>query len=329
MVMDKLSSKWQSFVGLLEEGSEQVLESNLKIIHKSLLHVKKYKQNATCNSSIDRDDPAERIMSYDNFVQNIKKIKEFVQVLSVYKIDELIGFGGVGLAFSLLDPHENYVLKIQIIEVLRDRYLMTFGTSFNEKTFEKQQAGEYSKNEINFLESYPKIMVGYNGAAVQASIFVYSKLTDHGTIQTERGPKQLNVLKKEFFKFRSTHPIVICSEYYHYFKTSKNKYDHVKEKYMHDFKFATNSFLSEAEILSIFVLIEEQKLDEAFGYIFDNVIMRYYEFDHLTKEIYVKFSKNFFESLIASYERGIGNPDRHEGNYGFRRNSLDLIPFDI
>ena len=202
--MDKITSKWNSFLVLTEQNRSQIFDNNIKKIYNSLSLIER--NNATVYSSY-LNESTKTIISFDAFYREIQKIPNFSSVLSQYIIDSFLGAGGVGIAFSLLEPHENYILKLQIVREKIDSHLTTTGASYNQITYNRQQNNVYKRNELNILEAFSGMIAKFNNHQIVASIFVISKLQDKGKITTNNGTYDLEELKKDFFKFTLTNLI--------------------------------------------------------------------------------------------------------------------------
>ena len=67
-----------------------------------------------------------------------------------YEIDELLGHGIKGLAFTLKEPHENYVFKIEMHYHTGETGP---GVDYPQQIMKKQEAGQYDPTQVNVLES--------------------------------------------------------------------------------------------------------------------------------------------------------------------------------
>lgn len=318
--MDKITSKWNSFSRLAEQNQTQILDDNLRKIYNAMATLER--NNATVFSSY-LIEAARLLISFDTFCQQIAQIPNFVSVLSQYKIDSFLGAGGIGLAFSLHDPHENYILKLQIVREKKDMHLTKTGSGHNKVVFDRQQNNVYGKNEANILEAFSEIKAKYNNHNVVASIFVLSKLQESGEFVDENGRNfNLNDLKKDFFKYASVYVIQQLSFIFYYRKILKKDISEIPQQIK-----VLNMYLKndQALISSVIKYIENGRPEEALKIIYGALQS---VFTIITEELFVRFGLVVYENALDTIKNNAGR-DQHGGNYGFRPNSLDLIPFDI
>ena len=159
MLLDdnKMNYKWYKFLLIEERNKREIVYNNFHTIYDSLSQI--VTQNSTANI-LDKIEPREFGMFLEK--NNLLKIFE------TYKIDGLLGYGAMGMAFSLKDPHENYVLKFemhyhkpvetglehpgglgQATAFVKKRH----GVDYPQQIAAKQEKGEYDPKQVNVLES--------------------------------------------------------------------------------------------------------------------------------------------------------------------------------
>jgi hypothetical protein len=132
-----MNLKWLNF--LTKKQGRNFLNDNVKKIFDSLDQVPT--QNATAEI-LD-------IVSERNFIDFINDHK-LNRIFKDYEIDELLGHGIKGLAFTLKEPHENYVLKMEMHYHTGDTRP---GVDYPQQVMRKQEAGQYDPTQVNVLES--------------------------------------------------------------------------------------------------------------------------------------------------------------------------------
>ena len=75
-----------------------------------------------------------------------------LKIFNNYEINEFLGSGAMGMAFSLKDPHENYVLKIEMHLSSPESHKKRPGADYVSSLYKKQQSGERESGEINILD---------------------------------------------------------------------------------------------------------------------------------------------------------------------------------
>lgn len=152
-----MNNKWYKFLLKEERNKREIILNNFHAIYDSLPQIPT--QNATAEI-LDRVEPRE----FAIFLKN----NNLINIFETYEIDELLGHGAMGIAFSLKDPHENYVLKFemhyhqpagiglgqqgglgQATALVRKRP----GTDYPQQIAAKQEKGEYDPKQVNVLES--------------------------------------------------------------------------------------------------------------------------------------------------------------------------------
>ena len=134
-----MNLKWYKF--LLTENRNFVIK-NLEKIYHSLDDVSS--RNATAEV-LDKLHP-------QNLLDFINK-NNLSNIFKNYEIDEFLGSGAMGMAFSLKDPHENYVFKIEMHLSKPGSDKKRPGADYVSSLYNKQQSGERESGEINILES--------------------------------------------------------------------------------------------------------------------------------------------------------------------------------
>ena len=130
---------WYKF--LLNEGTRNFLNHNLRYI--SLISPER--GNATLLN-------LSRFYSEEEFISALKE-SNTLKIMSEYEIDELLGKGAMGLAFTLKDPHENYILKFQILDEDAIFDIGEVGTEYTTHLYRKQEQDEFDPKELRVLDS--------------------------------------------------------------------------------------------------------------------------------------------------------------------------------
>lgn len=152
-----MNNKWYKFLLKEERNKREIILNNFHTIYDSLPQIPT--QNATAEI-LDRVEPRE----FATFLKN----NNLINIFETYEIDEMLGHGAMGIAFSLKDPHENYVLKFemhyhqpagtglgqqgglgQASALVRKRP----GVDYPQQIAAKQEKGEYDPKQVNVLES--------------------------------------------------------------------------------------------------------------------------------------------------------------------------------
>ena len=131
-MMNKLLSEWRKF--LLGEDRRFAIQ-NLQKIYEAA------DQTVTQNVTADVLDSLHPEVFFKFIRQN-----DLLNIFSNYEIDEMIGTGQNGIAFSLKEPHENYVLKIEMH--ISSGTKKRPGVDYTSGVYAKQQQGQYERGQV-------------------------------------------------------------------------------------------------------------------------------------------------------------------------------------
>ena len=132
-----MNLNWLNF--LTKKPGRNFINHNVRKIFDSLDQVPT--QNATAEI-LD-------MVSERNFIDFIND-HQLNTIFKNYEIDELLGHGIKGLAFTLKEPHENYVFKIEMHYHTGETGP---GVDYPQQIMKKQEAGQYDPTQVNVLES--------------------------------------------------------------------------------------------------------------------------------------------------------------------------------
>ncbi len=317
MKMKQLLNEWKKFIN---EASRNFLESNITKI-MDVANDQPFGTNLTADLIYE----ASREQFRDFIVDN-----NLADLFRTYEIKDLIGAGDIGLAFQLADPHENYVLKLQITETT-SRF-SNIGTEYPTALHAKQSAGAYDPREINVLESanFDNVPFQFGGRIspeivdVNGSVFIYSKVSS--TAYSGRQAGEVMTTEDAYKDFSESESEKLMRALY-YLATDPTNLARVMSQ------------LSYA--LSNLGVKDSKQINEI-----TNRIMQAYngggvraaagvfykvaqlKMKHLSKEQYVSLCETYFKHYAAAMSAG--KPyDFHGGNFGFRQKSDVPAPFDI
>jgi hypothetical protein len=317
MKMQQLLNEWKKFVN---EASRNFLESNISKIMEVAND-----QPLGGNTTSDLIYEASREQFRDFLVDN-----NLANLFRTYEIKDLIGAGAVGLAFQLAEPHENYVMKLQITETT-SRF-SNIGTEYPTTLHTKQSAGDYDPKEINVLESVNLDNVAFEFGGrinpdtipVNVSVFVYSKVSS--TAYSGKQAGEMMTAEEAYKDFTDSESEKLMRALY-YLATDPTNLARVMSQ------------LSYA--LSNLGVKDSKQINEI-----SNKIMQAYngggvraaagvfykvaqpKMKHLSKEQYISLCEAYFKHYSAAMSGG--KPfDFHGGNFGFRQKSDVPAPFDI
>lgn len=317
MKMNKLLTEWKKYIN---EAKRDFLEHNISKIMDAVSGIG-FGENTTSDLLEQADRDQIRTFIVDNNLANIFR---------TYKIQDLLGHGAVGLAFSLNSPHENYVLKLQITETT-SRFT-SVGVQLPTDIYGRQQAGQYDPREINVLESESRKDVPFTFGGrlspdttnVNLTLFVYSKVTQ----TAYSGKKAGGVMNTDdaYNDFQDSESESFMRALY-YLETEPTNLQRVMNQLA-------------AALMGIDIK-DRKQINEII-----NKIMQAYngggvraaagvfykvaepKMAHFSKEQYILFCEEYFKQYSNSMKRHIPF-DFHGGNFGFRPGSDTPASFDI
>jgi len=318
MKMKQLLNEWKKFVN---EGSRNFLESNITKI-MDVANDQPLGNNSTADLVYEASRDQFRDFLVDNNLANLFK---------TYEIKDFLGAGAVGLAFQLADPHENYVMKLQITETT-SRF-SNIGTEYPKTLHTKQSAGAYDPKEINVLESINLDGVPFefggrvnpDTIGVNVSVFVYSKVSS--TTYSGKQAGSTMTTDDAFNDFQDSESEQFMRGLYQQQRDPTNSARILALLRYAIVNIAPNTSVKDQTELA-------SKIIQAFvGGGVKAAAGVFYKFaqpkiQHLSKEQYIALCEEYFKHYSTSMKQGTPF-DFHGGNFGFRQNSDMPASFDI
>ena len=261
-----------------------------------------------------------------NFLTFLKE-NNISDILKQYQIKKLLDYGQVGFAFELEEPHENYILKIQMGETVhRDS---SSGVSYPSSLKAKQEKGEYEPTEINVLESVtlknvPITEKNNKIKRVHFALFVYSKVsmsvtagTSGKTITAEEAFKDIEKTKAED-AFRGLYK----------FEQDPTNFANIKNLIKHAIKQVWEGATEEAigrEAERMITAFHSGGFEAAMGLFYK---LAKSKIKHLSKQQYINICKEYYKLYSKAMREGTPL-DFHGENFGFRPFSDTPMSFDV
>lgn len=245
----------------------------------------------------------------------IERIKEILinagaePILKNYRIKDLLAAGSIGFAFNLEEPHEDYVLKLQIT-------YRNVGTHHIMSLYKRQEQGEFKPNEVRVLEAIESEPFDYMGKKYKANLFVVSKV-DMKYISGKTGNLvEPDEAMSDLYQTRATDLIELLMN----LKTTTDSFQH---KIML-VSFKKLSGLSEQQINKLIELYDKNLIE--------HVARLFYKFNEqeflfLSRDQFVALFKEYHDRAIEARDAGVPF-DFHGGNFGYRKKSDVPLPFD-
>jgi hypothetical protein len=300
---------WYKF--LLKEGSRNFLNHNLRYI--SLISPER--GNATLLN-------LSRFYSEEEFINALKE-SNTLKIMSEYEIDELLGKGAMGLAFTLKDPHENYILKFQILDEDAIFDIGEVGTEYTTHLYKKQEQDEFDPKELRVLDSAKGFATLGSSEKIFISATVMAKATETGIAGKTGKPMTTDNVMSDLMRTKIQYLIRDVIDYYN---TSDDKYrksavfNRIKNKLS-----ASDYTLDRIEHL--LNVKDTKNLFRILYMVFDNPN----GIRSLSEEQFIGISLQLFKILEEAHDKKGYHItlDLHSGNFGFRPNSDIPIFFDI
>lgn len=335
-----MNYNWYKFLLKEERNKREILYNNFQTIYDSLSQV--VTQNSTADI-LDKTEPRE----FTTFLKNNNLLKIF----ETYEIDGLLGYGAMGMAFSLKDPHENYVLKFemhyhkqtglehpgglgQATALVKKRH----GVDYPQQIAAKQKIGEYDPKQVNVLESEivegETIILDVGGGEdskkkIDFYLSVMSRVQTSGYAGKGSKNKWAGLYKNDpryeggmtirqamqDFAF-SKAPVFISMAIESNARHIPELKNLIKDEIQYS-KFGASLprdkdvYLKIAEVLYHKILIQDGKGIANFLY---NTFQD--QFQYLSKEQFVDLCREFFERLVDAKISGKAFADFHGGNVG-------------
>jgi len=315
-----MNFKWYKFL-ITEERNFFI--ANIMKIYNSLDHI--ITDNDTANI-LDRVPPP----SFADFLKD----NDLIPIFKTYEIDDLIGSGRMGMAFSLKDPHENYVLKIEMHHFNKDKPgQKRHGVDYPQQIATKQELGKYDPKQIQVLESEVveggMIDTDSYAWAVDFYLSVMSRVQTSG--YAGRGSKnKWSGLYKDDPRYEGGMSIKDAMKDFAFSKApaflsmavenSANSNPDLKNFIRDEIQYSKfgaslprdkNVYSKIADVLYNKILIQDGKGIANFLY---NTFQD--QFQYLSKEQFVDLCREFYERLADAKRSGKAFADFHGGNVG-------------
>jgi hypothetical protein len=299
---------WYKF--LLNEGTRNFLNHNLRYIS----FISPERGNATLLN-------LSRFYTEEEFINALKE-SNTIKIMSEYQIDELLGKGAMGLAFTLKDPHENYILKFQILDEDAIHEGGEVGTEYITHLYKKQEQDDFDPKELRVLDSEKGFATIGSNDKIFISATVMAKAAQTGISGKTGKPMTTDDVMNDIIRTRIKYIIMNIVDLKHatqdFRKTSITKKikedtrasDYEGERIEHLLKIGDNKNLFRLlySIFDIRNLLRQLSEKQFIG-----ICLQLYK---IMDEAFVK---NGYHVTL----------DLHSGNFGFRPNSDIPIFFDI
>ena len=303
------SNKWYKF--LLKEGSRNFIDQNVRYIgfisndkfNSTLLNLSKFYTEEEFKSALKDSGTA--------------------KILNDYEINHLLGKGAMGLAFTLKDPHENYILKFQILDEDAIFDIGEVGTEYTTHLYRKQEQDKFDPKELRVLDSAKGFATLGSSEKIFISATIMAKASETGISGKTGKPMTADDVMVDIMRTKVQYLIKDIIDYYNssddkYRKsailiTMKNKIpasDHTLDR--------IEDLLNRKDTKNLFRIL----------YMVFNSSNR---IRSLSEEQFIGISLQLFKIIEEAYNKKGQHTtlDLHGGNFGFRPNSDIPIFFDI
>lgn len=232
------------------------------------------------------------------------------KILKDYQLDKNLGIGRLGVVYTLKYPHENYVFKFQITEKEDlENAGGEMGTEYPAHLYSKQEKDNFDPKEMRVLESIRNFAHNAKGEVFFVSGIIMSKLSKIGASGITTEEIMRDIIKTQM-KF-----ILMSVANYHKGKRDLRTIEAIKNNFV---KYKKD------DAKTLMELIEAGEYEQLFRLI--------YQLNKTSGKIKYMDEKqfvNFALQLLKIMSEGDGYVDLHDGNFGFRPNSDDVMFFDI
>ena len=299
---------WYKF--LLNEGTRNFLNHNLRYI--SLISPER--GNATLLN-------LSRFYSEEEFINALKE-SNTLKIMSEYEIDELLGKGAMGLAFTLKDPHENYILKFQILDEDAIHEAGEVGTEYITHLYKKQEQDDFDPKELRVLDSEKGFATIGSNDKVFISATVMAKAAQTGISGKTGKPMTTDDVMNDIIRTRIKYIIMNIVDLKHATQ------DFRKTSIIKKIKEDTRASDYEGERIEHLLKVGDNKnLFRLLYSIFDNRnLLR-----QLSEKQFIGICLQLYKIMDEAFVKNGYHVtlDLHSGNFGFRPNSDIPIFFDI
>lgn len=299
---------WYKF--LLNEGTRNFLNHNLRYIS----FISPERGNATLLN-------LSRFYTEEEFVDALKE-SNTIKIMSEYEIDELLGKGAMGLAFTLKDPHENYILKFQILDEDAIHEGGEVGTEYITHLYKKQEQDDFDPKELRVLDSEKGFATIGSSDKVFISATVMAKAAQTGISGKTGKPMTTDDVMNDIIRTRIKYIIMNIVDLKH--ATQDFRKTSITKKIKED----TRASDYEGERIEHLLKVGDNKnLFRLLYSIFDNRnLLR-----QLSEKQFIGICLQLYKIMDEAFVKNGYHVtlDLHSGNFGFRPNSDIPIFFDI
>jgi len=299
---------WYKF--LLNEGTRNFLNHNLRYIS----FISPERGNATLLN-------LSRFYTEEEFVNALKE-SNTIKIMSEYEIDELLGKGAMGLAFTLKDPHENYILKFQILDEDAIHEGGEVGTEYITHLYKKQEQDDFDPKELRVLDSEKGFATIGSNDKVFISATVMAKAAQTGISGKTGKPMTTDDVMNDIIRTRIKYIIMNIVDLKH--ATQDFRKTSITKKIKED----TRASDYEGERIEHLLKVGDNKnLFRLLYSIFDNRnLLR-----QLSEKQFIGICLQLYKIMDEAFVKNGYHVtlDLHSGNFGFRPNSDIPIFFDI
>lgn len=299
---------WYKF--LLNEGTRNFLNHNLRYIS----FISPERGNATLLN-------LSRFYTEEEFVDALKE-SNTIKIMSEYEIDELLGKGAMGLAFTLKDPHENYILKFQILDEDAIHEAGEVGTEYITHLYKKQEQDDFDPKELRVLDSEKGFATIGSNDKVFISATVMAKAAQTGISGKTGKPMTTDDVMNDIIRTRIKYIIMNIVDLKH--ATQDFRKTSITKKIKED----TRASDYEGERIEHLLKVGDNKnLFRLLYSIFDNRnLLR-----QLSEKQFIGICLQLYKIMDEAFVKNGYHVtlDLHSGNFGFRPNSDIPIFFDI
>jgi hypothetical protein len=299
---------WYKF--LLNEGTRNFLNHNLRYIS----FIFPDRGNATLLN-------LSRFYTEEEFVDALKE-SNTIKIMSEYEIDELLGKGAMGLAFTLKDPHENYILKFQILDEDAIHEGGEVGTEYITHLYKKQEQDDFDPKELRVLDSEKGFATIGSNDKVFISATVMAKAAQTGISGKTGKPMTTDDVMNDIIRTRIKYIIMNIVDLKHATQ------DFRKTSIIKKIKEDTRASDYEGERIEHLLKVGDNKnLFRLLYSIFDNRnLLR-----QLSEKQFIGICLQLYKIMDEAFVKNGYHVtlDLHSGNFGFRPNSDIPIFFDI
>jgi hypothetical protein len=300
---------WYKF--LLKEGSRNFIDQNIRYIgfisndkfNSTLLNLSKFYTEEEFKSALKDSGTA--------------------KILNDYEIDNLLGKGAMGLAFTLKDPHENYILKFQILDEDAIFDIGEVGTEYTTHLYRKQEQDKFDPKELRVLDSAKGFATLGSSEKIFISATIMAKASETGISGKTGKPMTADDVMVDIMRTKIQYLIKDIIDYYN---ASDDKYRKSAIFITMKNKIPASDYTLD-RIEDLLNRKDTKNLFRILYMVFNNSN----RIRSLSEEQFIGISLQLFKISNEAYTKKGQHTtlDLHGGNFGFRPNSDIPIFFDI